>query len=74
MQRRNAGVAELVDAPGLGPGGESCAGSSPVTRTRLRERIFVIDLNLCVVSQLSFNSRCNLLLREFFCKLKDPLL
>jgi hypothetical protein len=29
-----AGVAELVDAPGLGPGDESCGGSSPSARTR----------------------------------------
>ncbi len=31
-----AGVAELVDALGLGPSGACCAGSSPVTRTILR--------------------------------------
>ena len=30
-----AGVAELVDAPGLGPGGETRGGSSPLTRTYL---------------------------------------
>src|SRR4051812_18037278 len=29
-----AGVAELVDAPGLGPGGESRGGSSPSARIR----------------------------------------
>src|SRR5256885_17139935 len=28
----HAGVAELVDAPGLGPGGESRGGSSPSAR------------------------------------------
>lgn len=28
-----AGVAELVDAPGLGPGDESLGGSSPSART-----------------------------------------
>src|SRR3954464_3748027 len=28
-----AGVAELVDAPGLGPGIERCGGSSPFART-----------------------------------------
>ena len=28
-----AGVAELVDAPDLGSGGESCGGSSPSART-----------------------------------------
>lgn len=36
-----AGVAELVDALGLGPSSESCAGSSPVTRT-ISKRIFYI--------------------------------
>ena len=30
-----AGMAELVDALGLGPSSESCAGSSPVTRTNI---------------------------------------
>ena len=33
-----AGVAEVADAPGLGPGIERCAGSSPVTRTSLVAR------------------------------------
>ena len=28
-----AGVAELADAPGLGPGGETRGGSSPFART-----------------------------------------
>src|SRR3954451_8722547 len=32
--RVHAGVAELVDAPGLGPGGESRGGSSPSARIR----------------------------------------
>ena len=31
--RRRAGVAELADAPGLGPGGETREGSSPFART-----------------------------------------
>ena len=31
--RRCAGVAELADAPGLGPGGETREGSSPFART-----------------------------------------
>ena len=30
---RLAGVAELVDAPGLGPGGHARGGSSPLART-----------------------------------------
>lgn len=35
MYRNNhAGVAELVDALGLGPSSASCAGSSPVARTK----------------------------------------
>jgi hypothetical protein len=32
-----AGVAELVDARGLGPRGEICGGSSPSARTKLRK-------------------------------------
>ena len=32
--RRIARVAELADAPDLGSGGETCAGSSPASRTR----------------------------------------
>ncbi len=39
-----AGVAELVDALGLGPSSVSCAGSSPVTRT-ITQNIF-----LCIKS------------------------
>ena len=31
-----AGVAELADAVDLGSNGDSCAGSSPVARTRVR--------------------------------------
>ena len=34
--RGPAGVAELVDAPGLGPGIERCGGSSPFARTSFR--------------------------------------
>ena len=30
----HADVAELVDAPGLGPGGETHGGSSPLIRTK----------------------------------------
>ena len=30
---KHAGVVELVDTPGLGPGASSHTGSSPVTRT-----------------------------------------
>ncbi len=33
---RLAGVAELVDAPGLGPGDESRGGSSPSARTKTK--------------------------------------
>ena len=32
-----AGVVELVDTPDLGSGGASCGGSSPSTRTRVRD-------------------------------------
>ena len=33
MRVRFAGVAELADAPGLGPGGATYGGSSPLART-----------------------------------------
>ena len=33
---KSAGMAELVDAPDLGSGDESCGGSSPSTRTTNR--------------------------------------
>ena len=35
---RNAGVAELVDAPDLGSGIARCGGSSPLARTTLSHR------------------------------------
>ncbi len=38
-----AGVAELVDAPDLGSGDESCGGSSPSARTMRALRIAVAD-------------------------------
>jgi hypothetical protein len=38
MLRAGAGVAELVDAPDLGSGGENRGGSSPSARTSLNRR------------------------------------
>src|SRR5262249_45758439 len=40
--RQRAGVAELADAPGLGPGAFGCGGSNPPFRTR--RRMLLADL------------------------------
>ena len=40
-----AALAELVDAPDLGSGNESCVGSSPICRTGYENSIFVDHLS-----------------------------
>lgn len=42
-----ADVAELVDAPGLGPGDSHRGGSSPFIRTKIQESEEVIGLEQC---------------------------
>ena len=39
----NAGVAKLVDAPDLGSGAARRVGSSPITRTKIWSKSFIIN-------------------------------